>query len=196
MARVEIGPLVLLAPLQKGVLERGQTMSGVEVEGRSYYGLLAGPSGMQIDLHHFLPLFPNPGPAPEGYVRTTAVAGTPKDYDRLVSGVRLGVYPRADGTYYTKRLRRYRANLAKKWGNVFMTSMAELDDDLGESSERFLLGLGAFEFGTGKEILRPDEGQSNDLVLTWPAEAVPFVPFAAYTLTRILPLHRALHSEA
>ncbi len=70
-----------------------------------------------------------------------------------------------------------------------MITEDDLDALAGGSARDLLIGLGATELGVKSEVLGV---KGNDLVLAWPLEASPVVPFVAYSLTRVMPIVRAL----
>ena len=72
-----------------------------------------------------------------------------------------------------------------------MATIAELDDTLGGSVEAILVEAGCLGFGKRAEVLSDTSKRRNRLCARFPATE-PLVPLAVYTLTRILPIHRAV----
>ncbi len=186
MATIEIGPLrVIVPPAGQKRLEE-KLMSGSEVEGTMRYALVSGPDGLELDLEYFS------SDQGEGWVRITDIHGAPQHYKRLQQGARLGVYSTQEGHGLVKQLRLYRPDIENSWGQVSMTTVAELDGVLGTSVEELLRDLGATRVGTAKEVLPTGEGKTSDVVFTWGESAAPELVFTAYALTRPLPLFLAL----
>jgi hypothetical protein len=158
-----------------------RSFAGADIEGERQHAMLVGPPGVELDLAYFM------GDNGEGQVSCLSRGGSPEAWQRLVHGGRLGVYLEG-GDLVIKQLRLMRWDASAGWGNPRMTTVEGLDGILGGSAERLFHDLGATALGTKREVLGVN---GNDLAVRWPEAAGPAVAFAAYALTRALPI--ALH---
>ena len=183
MATIGIGPLILHTNQIGWQPARANAFSSVEVDGESYPAAITGPSGLELDLAVFM------SESGQGMVHCPEPAGVPADYTRLGHGARLGVYVEEDGNWVVKQLRLLRFSSDTGWGNPTLTNQEELSSLLGCSAKDLLLSAGASEVGTKAEILGTT---GKDLAIRWSPDAGPEVPLAAYAMTRVLPIFRAL----
>ncbi|MCA9644738.1 MAG: hypothetical protein KC492_28805 [Myxococcales bacterium] len=66
-----------------------------------------------------------------------------------------------------------------------------MDELLGESAEALLVQAGALDVGTREELLNETNRNRGQLAAIFEAHE-PLGPLALYTLTRVLPIHRAV----
>lgn len=158
---------------------------GGKEHGQAVEALVVAAGGVELDVSCFI------GDSGEGSVRCVSRGSSPEDFERLVHGARLGLYTGAD-RFEIRQLRLLRWDVSAGWGNPSGTGLDELSQLLGADAQAFLRSLGASEVGTKEEILG---SRGRDLVVTWPLGAGPEVPLAAWTLTRAVPILRALASS-
>jgi len=154
-----------------------------KAEGLSYPATVTGPDGLEFDLAIFM------SDQGEGMVHCPDSSGVPADYARLAHGARLGVYVHEQDDWVIKQLRLLRFSPTSGWGNPNKTSIEELDELLGGSVESLLTGLGLEAIGPKQEILG---SKGTDLAMRWNSNEGPDLPLVAYSLTRILPIFKAL----
>jgi hypothetical protein len=154
---------------------------GGQEQGMAVEALVVGAGGIELDLSCFM------GDSGEGSVRCVSRGTSPETFERLVHGARLGLYA-GDERREIRQLRLLRWDAAAGWGNPSGTDTAELTALLGADVETFFRALGALDLGTKEAVLGT---RGRDLVVTWPLDAGPEVPLAAYALTRVLPIVRA-----
>ena len=183
MGTVQLGPLTI----HTNKVGWQPTVASAFVQGKakgvSYPATVTGPDGFELDLAIFM------SDEGEGMVHCPDSSGVPADYARLAHGARLGVYAHDQGDWVIKQLRLLRFSLTSGWGNPNMTDIEELDNVLGASVEALFLGLGLGAIGPKHEILG---SKGNDLAMRWNSNTGPDLPLAAYSLTRILPIYKAL----
>ena len=184
MASVVIGPLTLHTNDIGWLPAEASSFAQGKAQGLEYPAVVTGPDGLELDLSVFM------SDDGEGMVHCPDPAGVPVDYARLGHGARLGVYEHDETTWVIKQLRLLRFSTGTGWGNPRMTTVEELDQLLGSSAETLLQDLGLEEIGTKAEVLGTS---GNDLALLWPADSGPELPLACYTLTRVLPIFRAMN---
>lgn len=165
----------------------GETPSfaGGKVQGLFFPATVTGSHGLEIDLALFM------ADDGEGMVHCPDASGVPPDYARLSHGARLGVYVEDDDAWIIKQLRLLNFSREKGWGNPRQTTLDELDELLGASTELLLLNLGIEEIGPKTEVLGT---RGNDLAARWSPDRGPEIPLVCYVLTRILPIQKALNA--
>ena len=184
MASVAIGPLTLHTNDIGWLPTQASSFAQGKVHGRAYPAVVTGPGGLELDIEIFV------SDAGEGMVHSPDPAGVPVDYARLGHGARLGVYQHDETTWVIKQLRLLAFTPSTGWGNPRRTSLEELDGLLGSSVEVLLSDHGLTEIGPKEEVLG---SRGQDIVALWPADSGPELPLACYTLTRVLPIFRAMN---
>lgn len=157
---------------------------GGHESGRAAEALVVADGGVELDVSCFI------GDTGEGSVRCVSRGTSPEDFERLVHGARLGIYTGQD-RYEIRQLRLLRWDAAAGWGNPSGTDLVELSQLLGEDADAFLRARGASDVGTKEQVL---SSRGRDLAVTWPVVSGPEVPLAAWTLTRVVPILRAIAS--
>lgn len=185
MASISVGPLTLQTNQIGWSPAEASSFSGGKAQGLSYPAVVTGPNRLEIDLAIFMSDDGN------GMVHCPDSAGVPADYARLARGARLGVYEHDESTWVIKQLRLLQFSSGSGWGNLRMATLDELDQLLGSSVSTLLEDLGLEEIGTKSEVLQTN---GNDLALLWGSDSGPDLPLTCYTLTRILPIFKALSS--
>lgn len=184
MASVSVGPLTLHTNQVGWSGAEATSFSEGKAQGFSYPAVVTGPNGLEIDLAIFMSDDGN------GMVHCPDSAGVPADYARLAHGARLGVYEYDEFTWVIKQLRLLQFSSGSGWGNPRMTTLDELDQLLGSSVSVLLEDLGLEQIGSKAEVLGTS---GNDLALLWGSDSGPDLPLTCYTLTRVLPIFRAIN---
>lgn len=184
MASVAIGPLTLHINDIGWLPAEASSFAQGKAQGRAYPAVVTGPDGLELDLAMFM------SDDGEGMVHCPDSSGVPADYARLGHGARLGVYEHDETNWVIKQLRVLAFSPSTGWGNPRRTSMEELDGLLGSSVEGLLADHGLMHIGTKEDVLGT---RGQDIAVLWPADSGPELPLACYTLTRVLPIFRAIN---
>jgi len=155
-----------------------------KAKGVSHPATVTGPGALEIDLAVFM------SDEGEGMVHCPDPSGVPSDYARLAHGARLGVYAGDHGEWIIKQLRLLRFSPTLGWGNPSQTSIEELDKLVDGSVTALLVNLGLEAIGPKLDVLGV---RGNDLALRWSSNSGPELPLLAYSITRILPIFKALN---
>jgi len=155
-----------------------------KAKGVSHPATVTGPGALEIDLAVFM------SDQGEGMIHCPDPSGVPADYARLAHGARLGVYAGGQDEWIIKQLRLLRFSPTLGWGNPSQTSIEELDEIVEGSVEALLINLGLEDIGPKHDVLGV---RGNDLALRWSSNSGPELPLLAYSITRILPIFKALN---
>ena len=108
-----------------------------------------------------------------------------RKWDRLMHGLRLGVYSRGDAVF--TKLGIAHPNADGTWSTRRGATREQLDEAAGMDVFATLLDLGAIKVGTKAEVYGETNKFRNQLCVLYPP-AKPEVGLAAYILTTVLPL--------
>lgn len=114
-------------------------------------------------------------------------------WDRLMHGLRLGVYRHGDAVY--TKLGLAHPNEDGTWSTRKGATREQLDKAAGMDVFQTLLDLGAIKVGTKAEVYGETNKTRNSLCVLYP-EDKPEVGLAAYVLTTVLPLMDEEEDEA
>lgn len=187
VSEIQVGRVKVLLGAGTSQREVSRVFGSEMFEGDVVHGMIVGPGGLQLDVRYFM------ADTGEGLVGCTARGDSDEAFERLIRGARPGVYREDSGDYVLKQLRLLRWDPTKGWGNPTKTDIDELDALAGSSVKDLFESIGVLELGTKAEVLG---GSGNDLALRWSEDAGAAPAFAAYALTRVLPIVHALdHSD-
>jgi hypothetical protein len=183
MARLDIGPLVLLLPDAAGREITVKDFGGEERDALESPALVVGPDDLLLEAAYRRW---DDG----GMVVLLSRGDSAPAFDRLLHGERLGVNAQGDGTEFVE------ADLLRwdhqaHWGGSTMATISELDETMGAPVEAMLVEAGCVGFGTRAQVLSDAGKRRNRLCARFPATE-PLGALAVYTLTRILPIARAV----
>lgn len=189
MARISVGACALLVPdaVERDVVatdHAGKVWAATEVP-----AVVSGPKGTLIELAYRRW-------EGEGQITTASRGDSGAAFDRLMSGARLGVRDRGDGTDACDigLLRWDQSRGPQGWGNPSKATFEELDGVLGGPSGALLVECGAHDYGSRADVLLDSSTRRNWLTATFPASD-PLGPLAVYVLTRVLPILASLGGE-
>jgi hypothetical protein len=182
VSRLELGPLVVMVPEHAGREVDATDFSGETHVAQEFPAAVAGPGNVLIELAYRRW-------DEAGHVVTLSRGDSPPAYDRLVSGVRMGVQDLGDGRDFCE-LDKLSWDRQKAWGTMKSAQQIDFDRMLRESAEVVLVEAGAFNFGSREQVLGDESRRRNRLCTTFPAYD-PVAPLVAYALTRILPIFAA-----
>ncbi len=156
----------------------GQDVEGVETSGVASVWRVTGPEGLKV----LVRVAKWDSGARD--VALTDRLEAPKRFDRLASGLRLGV---TDG-----RLELRQARLkANDWSNLFAATPEQLAEGAGVDVLAALREAGARAVGTREELWADDSRRRRFLAAECSVDD-ELVPVVAYVLTRVAPLHRGI----
>lgn len=186
MSQLQVGQVRVLLGAGNTRRESSKVFGSEVLEGDVAYAMMVGPGETQLDVRYFI--------ADEGVglVTCTARASSDEAFERLIRGARLGVYRDGDEECVVRQLRLLHWDAESGWGNPRKTDVDELDELLGSSSADLFSSLGVSAFGAKEEVLG---GSGSDLAMRWSESEGVAPAFAAYALTRVLPIVRALGLE-
>jgi hypothetical protein len=185
MPKVDIGPLRLLIDGGDPVPDQGHQPGSGIVEGTSRNAVALGPGGIALDIRCFL--YEGGG----GIVDCPSIGTSPAAFESIRRGARMGIVQKPGGELAVTQFRALMFDGPPDGRRPRMVTEDDLDVFADGSARDLLIGLGASALGRKSELLGE---RGNDLVLMWPPEASPIVPFAAYSLTRVIPIIRALEA--
>lgn len=192
MSKLAIGPLTLLVPAQAASTVIVKDFDGTEHTAEETPAAVIADDGLLLEIvyQRWEPAEPE-GQA--GQVFAVHRGDGPPVFDDLIGRSRIGVRETAHGTEWLQAEISYQKEPGARWGSR-TTGLYELDNMLGESAEALLIQAGALDVGTREELLHETNRNRNQLAALFEAHE-PLGPLALYTLTRVLPIHRAVASE-
>lgn len=180
----DIGELRLLDLAEPRSLS-GQTLSKVSCEGKAYVAEVRG-DGRRLEVGDIT--WENG----ERDVRVLDRFGSPREFDRLVHGFRFGVQEIPGG--HRMRLRIPRLG-NRDWPTAHQTSIEELEAETELDLRATLRDFGAKKLGTAGDVLKDRARSRNELIVTFDdRDGSSLLPLAAYTVTPILVMYRALQT--
>lgn len=189
MTKLAIGPLTLLVPEHATRAVVARAFNGTEQEAEETPAAVISDSGLLLEV-----VYQRWEPAePEGQAgQVFAIHRGDGDpvFDHLIGRSRIGVRETTHGTEWLQAEISYQKAPGARWGSR-TTGLYELDELLDDSAEALLIQAGALDVGTREELLNETNRNRNQLAALFESHE-PFGPLALYTLTRVLPIHRAV----
>lgn len=189
MSKLAIGPLTLLVPAQAARAVDVRGFDGTEHAAEETPAVVIADDGLLLEIvyQRWEPAEPE-GQA--GQVFAIHRGDGPPAFDDLIGRSRIGVRETSHGTEWLQAEISYQNRPGARWGSR-STGPYELDELLGESAEALLVQAGALDVGTREELLNETNRNRGQLAAIFEAHE-PLGPLALYTLTRVLPIHRAV----
>lgn len=183
---ITVGPLAV-AVADTTVPMTGETFAGGHQSGMTIPAELRTPDGAIIELG--LTTWDDASRDVRCFNRLTG----PPLYDRLIKGARLGVHAKRANQWDTELgiLKHHDTRPA----TVVKATWADFDRILGHSAKELLLAFGATAAGTKEDIIADTGKRRGYLMMVSPSDD-PQPVFAAYLLTRVLPLMTGFGSSA
>ena len=182
MTTVEVGPLRLLVP-SHGFDRSVVAADGVQHAAWVTPAVVSGPNEtlVEIALSHWVG---------GGDVGSHSRGESHPYFQRLVQGCRLTLSESAEGDG-TAIVRAAVWDHGREWCNLKMVTLDDLDRLLDDSARELLIGFGVTALGTRAELWGDTSTKKNHLEARFdPDDVLP--PLVIYTLTRTLPVFRAV----
>jgi hypothetical protein len=175
---------------------RQPLMSGSDVPGRLHTAMVTGPGGLLLDVGAFvadgLPASPD-DLILVGVVWCRQKITGPIPLGRLENRQRMGLYRLPDGDHLME-LGTLLPSPGGEWSNAQRLPLSQMDDVVGGSVRELLTGRGAKAVATRQDLFGDTGRRRNAVAARLDAEDPVPSAFAAYCLTRVVPLLRSIEA--